>query len=140
MAGVGSRISDYTHQNEPELSSGRTSVQYCSKVLSRRSVISKQNNLFSSEPSCWNVNPSLILYFFGKAASAKLNQHTKGQLISKCLFAIFNSPKNEQKIANFANYWPPTYLCLHWLTFGLPPTNLSCDRFSPHFVTFGSRE
>ena len=23
---------------------------------------------------------------------------------------------------NFANYWPPTYHCLHWLTFGLPST------------------
>ena len=31
---------------------------------------------------------------------------------------------------NFANYWPPTYPCLHWLTFGLPPTyHYKCKRW-----------
>ena len=33
------------------------------------------------------------------------------------------SPTNTNLMfTNFANFWPPTYLCLHWLTFGLPPT------------------
>ena len=37
--------------------------------------------------------------------------------------------------ANFANYWPPTYLCLHWLTFGLPPTyHYTCQRW--HVINF----
>ena len=43
--------------------------------------------------------------------------------------------RSQTTFTNFANFWPPTYLCLHWLTFELPPTYLStltCDKFLPY--------
>ena len=33
--------------------------------------------------------------------------------------------RSQTTFANFDNYWPPTYLCLHWLTYGLSSTYLS---------------
>ena len=37
---------------------------------------------------------------------------------------------SQTTFTNFANYWPPTYPCLHWLTFGLPPTyHYTCQRW-----------
>ena len=43
--------------------------------------------------------------------------------------------RSQTTFANFANFQPPTYLCLDWLTFGLPPTYLLmliCDNFFPY--------
>ena len=43
--------------------------------------------------------------------------------------------RSQTTFANFANFQPPTYLFLDWLTFGLPPTyllTLTCDNFFPY--------
>ena len=42
--------------------------------------------------------------------SSKLSNHTKGQLISKCLFGIFNSPKKQTKKFNFTTMVPQVEL------------------------------
>ena len=48
---------------------------------------------------------------------------------------VYIRGRSQTTFTNFANFWPPTYLCLHWLTFRLPPTYLStlkCDIFLPY--------
>ena len=45
--------------------------------------------------------------------------------------------RSQTTFANFANFSPPTYLCLHWFTFGLPPTyHYTCKRL--HVTNFCS--
>ena len=45
--------------------------------------------------------------------------------------------RSQTTFANFANFSPPTYLCLHWFTFGLPPTyHYTCKRL--HVTNFYS--
>ena len=79
----------------------------------------------------WNLllnEKCLVKYgFFGKWGIFWLNVDS----LVKCGFF----GRSQTMFANFANLWPPTYLCLHWLTFGLPPTYLStltCDKFLPY--------
>ena len=72
----------------------------------------------------WKINIYRVFtsYYLGFSNCKKEKMHTiRG--------------RSQTTFANFANYWPPTYLCLHWLTFGLPPTYLStltCHNFSPY--------
>ena len=43
--------------------------------------------------------------------------------------------RSQTTFANFANFWPPTYLCLNWLTFWLPLTyHYTCQCW--HMINF----
>ena len=49
---------------------------------------------------------------------------------NSCFFIYEIRGRSQTTFANFANFWPPTYLCLHWLTFELPPTyHYNCQRW-----------
>ena len=53
------------------------------------------------------------------------------------VFSVLLGGRSQTTFANFANFSPPTYLCLHWFTFGLPPTyHYTCKRL--HVTNFYS--
>ena len=49
-------------------------------------------------------------YKFPSEPSILVHPHPKGQLISKCLFGIFNSPKKQTKKIDFATMVPQVWL------------------------------
>ena len=75
---------------------------------------------------------NLILYFSN-------NKCPNRNIPIPCVSRFPLRGRSQTTFANFANFWPPTYLCLHWLTFGLPPTYLStltCDNFLPYITLY----
>ena len=89
-------------------------------------------------------NKDYLLYFQGFRDSGAMFQYRNNSLNHSTYLALFRTylvtilmtlvsfwivinisfvrGRSQTTFTNFANYWPPTYPCLHWLTFGLPPT------------------